>query len=189
MKSLPNILWGAAFWILTFSHGAHASLFGITFTDHHLIAINNSNAISSSLGTVAGKLGSELAGFGGDLYAFDQIDDIFRRINPADASTLGSTTAGFVVLGEGGMSFRSDGVLFLSNSTGFNGQLVICSNVNDNNTCAPGPLLAIAMDGFRSRRRVVWTIPVSNRNEPALLVYDRSGWHRDTDRSDRSHRR
>jgi PEP-CTERM motif len=168
MKKLTYLALSMVFGVLTFSHGASAGiLFGITFVNHQLIRIDTTNtAAAVSVGTVAGIVGSELAGFGNSLVAFDQGDpqinrdvDTFRRINPLNAATLSPTADNTAtiqlnrmnVVGEGGMSFQSADVVFLSDSNGPSGTLFRCSNMATNplnpNCGAVNPL-AISMDGL-----------------------------------------
>jgi hypothetical protein len=150
MKKLISLTLSVAFALLAFSQSVFAGiLYGLTFTNHQLIQINQTTAASILVGTVAGSLGSELASFGNNLYAFDQTDpDTFRLINPATAGTLSSTTAGIDVVGEGGMTFRSDGIAFLTNNVGTSGTLFSCSNVNVNNSCSAVGSLQISLDGL-----------------------------------------
>ena len=104
---------------------AQATLYGITFENHQLININQATGAGALVGKISETLGSELASFGGNLYAFDQAGSAgsgtFSLISPTTAGTISTTIAGAFVVGEGGMSFRSDGLAFLSNSQGESG--------------------------------------------------------------------
>jgi hypothetical protein len=133
---------------LTYSPHAYAgTLYGLTFFTPQLIRIDQTTAVSAAVGPVTAGQGSELAAFADQLYAFDQNGDIFRRINPANAGTLSSTTAGIDVFGEGGMSFQSPAQAFLSGSEGTSGRLFRC-DVTVNNGCSEVGVLTIAMDAL-----------------------------------------
>src|SRR5215472_7534861 len=146
---MKYMLLGTLFGAVIISPGAYADvLYGLTFSNHQLININQNTASSVLVGTVDGSVGSELAAFNGKLYAFDQTNpDTFRLINPSNAATISSTTAGIDIFGEGGMSFRSDGMAFLSGSEGNSGRLFRC-NVTVNNGCSEVGALSISMDGL-----------------------------------------
>jgi PEP-CTERM motif len=168
MKKLTCLTLSMVFGVLTFSHDAFAGvLYGLTFTDHRLIKIDTANTAASVLvGPVAGIFGSELGAFGNSLYAFDQGDpninrdrDTFRRIDPLTALTLSPTadntatinTGQMNVIGEGGMSFQSADVAFLSESGGIPGALFSCGNMATNPlnpNCSKVGVLTIAMDGL-----------------------------------------
>ena len=156
MKKSTYLTLSALFGALTLSHSAFAGpiLYGLTFNGHQLIRIDATNAAtvaaSLSVGTVAGTTGSELARRGSDLYAFDQFNpDTFRKIDPANATTIGAPTlAGIDIFGEGGLAFQASGDAFLSNSNQGVGTLYRCTNVAINNSCFVVGALAISMDGL-----------------------------------------
>jgi len=94
-------------------------LYGVTF-GNQLITINP----TTGAGTLVGNLSSNMAAFGlgtfgGKLYAFDQVADLLREIDPSTAATVSSINLGVGNLtGEGGLDFRSDGVGFLNSTSG-----------------------------------------------------------------------
>jgi hypothetical protein len=94
-------------------------LFGITFGEQ-LITINpvtGQGTIVGSLDTAMDAFG--LATLGTNLYAFDQAADLLRQLNPATADTIASINPGLPpIAGEGGLDFRSDGVGFMTSSSG-----------------------------------------------------------------------
>src|ERR1700730_4612236 len=123
MRKLLNV--AVAVSVVMAWNTAHATLYGVTFFGHQLININQTTGTGALVGTISETLGSELASFSGNLYAFDQTGSgTFSLINPATAGTISTTVAGAFVIGEGGMSFRSDGLAFLSNSEGSSGHLL-----------------------------------------------------------------
>lgn len=94
-------------------------LYGITFTSNQLITIDT----STGAGTAVGNLSSNMSAFGlgatgGNLYTFDQIADQLRQLDPATGATVNSINLGLVLIGEGGVAFRSDGVGFLNATSG-----------------------------------------------------------------------
>jgi hypothetical protein len=102
---------------------ATETLYGITF-DQQLITINS----STGLGNLVGNLDTAMGGFGlatrsGKLYTFDQTADRIRELDPLTAHTLNTINIGVATIGEGGITFRSDGIGFMSRSSGGIGTL------------------------------------------------------------------
>ena len=154
---------------------AQATLYGVTFANHQLININQSTGAGALVGTISETDGSELASFGGNLYAFDQAGSggsgTFSLINPATAGTISTTIAGAFVAGEGGMSFRSDGLAFLSNSQGTSGQLLQC-NVSVNNGCSVVAPLSVSLDGLAfDASNVLYGLSQSPVGDPTPSLY------------------
>lgn len=143
-RIVPGLL--VVFGLLVCSECVYAdTLYGLTFLDHRLIRINPTTAASAEVGIVAATFGDDLGAFGGNLYAFDHggPGNVFRRIDPGNASTLSTTTAGSDIIGEGGMAFRSDGKAFLS------AVFLYECDVTLNNSCITGPpLVSPPMDGL-----------------------------------------
>jgi len=99
-------------------------LYGVTF-NNQLITINT----TTGAGTLVGNLNSPMFAFGlgtrgNKLYAYDQVNDRIQELNPLTAQTINSINIGAGhLIGEGGLTFRSDGIGFLSQSSGSVGQL------------------------------------------------------------------
>jgi hypothetical protein len=100
-------------------------LYGVTFSNKLITIDPNTGA-----GTLVGNLDSNMlaygvASFNGNLYAFDQIAHRLQQIDPATGHTLlsinlGANTADLI--GEGDLTFRSDGLGFLSTQAGLGNQ-------------------------------------------------------------------
>ncbi len=96
------------------------TLYGITFNAtgglEQLLTIDT----STGLGTSVGNLDTNMAAYGlgtrnGNLYAYDQIANMIRQLDPLTAHTLNTIDIGAGDMqGEGGLAFRSDGIGFLS---------------------------------------------------------------------------
>ena len=98
---------------------ANATLYGLTWDDK-LIKIDT----ATGAGTLVGNLdlhmwGFGLADWGGKLYAFDQVADKIREIDP-NTATIG---IGLTLIGEGCISFNSQGIGFLIENHGNVGTL------------------------------------------------------------------
>lgn len=131
-------------------------LYGITFSStipstEQLITIDT----STGAGTLVGNLDTQMQSFGlgtrnGGLYAYDQDADLIRQLDPATGHTLNSIDIGAGnLVGEGGLTFRSDGIGFLSESIGAVGTLYSfditvpsSTNISGNNGLIP------SMDGL-----------------------------------------
>jgi hypothetical protein len=93
-------------------------MYGITFSNQ-LITINT----TTGAGPLVGNLDSPMAGYGlavsnGKLYAYDQIAELIRQIDPATGHHLTSINIGTPSLvGEGDLAFRSDGTGFLETAS------------------------------------------------------------------------
>jgi hypothetical protein len=103
---------------------ASAILYAVTF-DEELITID----VTTGAGTLVGALDSNMDAFGlgarsGSLYAFDQTADRIRQLDPATGGTLATINVlTGDIFGEGGLDFRSDGIGYLSQSSGSVGTL------------------------------------------------------------------
>jgi uncharacterized protein DUF6923 len=132
--------------LLALSAGrAHADvmLFATTFTEDQLIQINLGTGAGTLIGVIPGVTDTaDLASFGGNLYALDQMGAKFDLINPTTAAVISSTTLGVSIAGEGGFTFDTTGNAFVSASQGATGQLFGC-NVAVNNGCT-------AIDAFQT---------------------------------------
>jgi hypothetical protein len=145
IASLLVILWSLA------PMAAHAEvLYGITF-DEQLIRINT----TTGAGTLVGNLSSEmkslgLGNIGTSLYAFDQIADVIRQLNPATGATIATINIGIGnVVGEGGLALRRDGIGFLATSAGSTGRFYSFNIVSGTSTPITGPGgFDPAMDGL-----------------------------------------
>ena len=99
--------------------GRADTLYGITLSNQ-LITIDP----TTGAGTLIGSLDSPMAPYGlaasgGKLYTYDQSADLIRQIDPNTGHTLASFSIGAGNLfGEGELTFRSDGIGFLSTSGG-----------------------------------------------------------------------
>jgi hypothetical protein len=93
-------------------------LYGVTF-DNELIRINT----TTGAGALVGNFSSNMAAFGlgtrnNKLYTYDQIADLVRELNPVNAQTVNSINIGTILVGEGGLTFRADGIGFLCSTSG-----------------------------------------------------------------------
>jgi hypothetical protein len=136
-----------------FAGSAHAdtlTLYATTFNENQLLQINLGTGAGTQVGVIADGLTADLASNGGNLYALDQMNLVFNRINPSTAGTSSSTTLGIAIAGEGGFTFDGSGNAIVSASQGSTGQLFGC-NVTVNNGCSaidgPGALTP-SMDGL-----------------------------------------
>ena len=76
--------------------------------------------------TFIGNTGESLFPFGladreGRLFTFDQIDDVFRELSLSDGSIINTFASPIAEVGEGSLTFTSDGTGFLLASHGFTG--------------------------------------------------------------------
>jgi len=143
------ILFFALFLFLIPSGGQTETLYGITFANQ-LITIDTSTGV----GTLVGNLDTPMSAFGlgtlyGNLYTFDQESDRIRQLDPLTANTLNTIDIGVSTGGEGGLTFRSDGIGFLSRSSGLVGTLwsfdiplTSTTNISGDDSLNPG------MDGL-----------------------------------------
>jgi len=125
MKTFKTLILLGTLLLLLIPARGHAvqMLYGITW-DEKLITIDT----STGLGTLVGSLDTSMFSFGlatrsGKLYAFDQIADRIRELDPSTAYTLNTINIGVSTVGEGGLTFRSDGIGFMSRSSGGTGIL------------------------------------------------------------------
>ncbi|HEY4416848.1 MAG TPA: hypothetical protein VGO57_14245 [Verrucomicrobiae bacterium] len=94
---------------------ADQELYGITFFNNQLIAIDP----ATGQGTLVGSLNATLSGYGiaaryGRLYTFNPNSDQIVEINPATAAVGRTINIGVTnLLGEGDLAFRADGTGFL----------------------------------------------------------------------------
>ncbi len=93
-------------------------LYAITF-DNEFLSVDT----ATGAGTLIGLLDSNMAAFGlGDfgskIYTFDQVASRIVRLDPATGGTLETIDIGVATVGEGSIAFRSDGMGFLTRSTG-----------------------------------------------------------------------
>lgn len=101
-----------------------ADFFGITYSGNQLIRVDPATGAGTLVGPLsAGMTALDLASSGGRLYAFDQINDRVRQLDPATGATLATIDVGIVAGGEGGFAMRQDGVGFLSATIGNVGTL------------------------------------------------------------------
>ena len=97
-------------------------MYGITFSNQ-LITINT----TTGAGTLVGNLDTNMFGYGlaapnGNLYAYDQTAEVIRQIDPATGHTLATINIGTPnLVGEGDLTFRSDGTGCLETANGPSG--------------------------------------------------------------------
>ena len=92
---------------------ADALLYGVTLDDN-LITINT----ATGAGTLVGALNPSMAALGigstgGQLFVYDQNNQLLQQVNPTNAATLTSTNLGITNTEEGDLTFRKDGTGFL----------------------------------------------------------------------------
>ena len=93
------------------------ALYAVTFGGQ-LITIDPATGAGTLVGPIepgAGAFG--LGELGGNLYTYNQATDRLLQLNPATGGTIAAIDLGLVLVGEGGVDFRSDGTGFL-NATG-----------------------------------------------------------------------
>lgn len=93
-------------------------LYAIT-SDEEFISINP----ATGSGTLIGMLDTVMDGFGlanldTAIYTFDQNADMLRQLNPTNGHTTATIDIGITTMGEGSLTFRSDGIGFLARSFG-----------------------------------------------------------------------
>jgi MYXO-CTERM domain-containing protein len=130
-----------------------ATLYATSFSDpNQLIQINKATGAGTLIGNLSTGAASDLASFAGALYVYDQSDpDRIVKVDPTNASTVSAVSSGVNVVGEGGMSFASNGILFLTGNTGNTGTLYSCDASVNNGCSAVGSvdpsMDALAFDG------------------------------------------
>ena len=92
------------------------TLYGITGPGDQLITIN----LATGAGTLVGPLSSTmtapgLAFRGNKLYAWDTVASRLRELDPVTAATLNTIDLGIIAAPSGDLTFRSDGIGFLTN--------------------------------------------------------------------------
>lgn len=98
-------------------------LYAITM-DEEFLSVNT----TTGAGRLIGMLDSSMDAFGlstwsEDIYTYDQNTNRLRQLDTATAHTLKTIDIGITTIGEGGLTFRSDGVGFLARSVGMTGTL------------------------------------------------------------------
>ena len=129
------------------------TLVGLSFFDNELFSINT----TTGAGTLLGNLGANVSGYGlayrgSQLYTFNSTVDRIQQINPANGAILSSTDIGVGNLtGEGDLTFRSDGIGFLSTAFRGTSSAVANSLFSFNLTTGTSTLLAstaVTIDGL-----------------------------------------
>ncbi|MSU78566.1 MAG: hypothetical protein EXS16_10785 [Gemmataceae bacterium] len=100
---------------------AVGALYGITVSTNELITINT----TTGAGTLVGPLSSSMNSWGiasraNQLYAWDGTASRLRELNPATGATVNTINIGAIPgpFGEGDLTFRSDGIGFLTAQPG-----------------------------------------------------------------------
>ncbi len=95
-----------------------SDLYGVTFFGNELIKIDASTGAGSLVATFSEPISPYGIAFkGSQLYTFDATMDRIREINPSTGSLMGSFDIGVGdLLGEGDLTFRADGMGFLSSA-------------------------------------------------------------------------
>ena len=125
---------------------SQAALIGVTF-NNELISIDE----TTGAGSLIGNLDSDMAAFGlsdrnGELYTYDQYASLVRQLDPTSGATLNSIDVGIATGGEGAIAFRSDGVGFMSRSSGPTGE-IWSIDVTSGTSMSIGSL-SVSMDGM-----------------------------------------
>lgn len=96
---------------------SHADfLYAITMDDE-LLALDPVTGAGSLIGMLDTAMGGfGLARRGEAIYTFDQYTNRLQQLDPLTARTLATIDIGVAIVGEGGISFRSDGTGFLASS-------------------------------------------------------------------------
>jgi hypothetical protein len=96
----------------------HSTLYGITFFDNQLIKIDPTTGSGSLVAPLSDSISPYGIGFlGQKLYTFDSGTDGIREINRSTGAVSNPINIGVSnILGEGDLTFRSDGIGFLSSA-------------------------------------------------------------------------
>jgi len=98
-------------------------LYAITF-DEELLSINPETGTGTLIGMLDTTMdGIGLADRGEAIYTYDQKMNKIRQIDPLTAHTLATIDIGVATVGEGSLTFCTDGVGFLARSFGSTGML------------------------------------------------------------------
>jgi len=109
-------------------------LYAITL-DEEFLSINPVTGAGTLIGMLEIAMdGFDLADRDSAIYTFDQNADRLRRLDPATGKTLETIDVGIVTMGEGALTFRSDGIGFLARSFGNSAMLWSFDVTNQNST-------------------------------------------------------
>jgi hypothetical protein len=146
-------------------------LYGITFSNQ-LITIDP----TTGAGTLVGNLDTNMQAFGiaalnGNLYAFDQTARMIRQIDPSTGHTLSSIAIPGTsdLIGEGDLTFRSDGFGFISTVSGGGSQspsllrFVLSPN---SQTVRLGGLAPAVMDGLAFNNNILYGLKQGSPQTP-----------------------
>lgn len=152
LRGTARVLLLCAVFALGIAGSANAAeiLYGITF-GNQLIRIDTATGI----GTLVGPLDTPMAAFGlgtrvGRLYTFDQTADRIRELDPNTGATITTIDIGVGnLIGEGSLTFRNDGIGFMSRSSGGVGDLFSFDiTVPSSTAITPPGGLVPSMDGM-----------------------------------------
>src|SRR5579872_2521092 len=100
---------------------ADAVLYGVTLDDN-LISINTATGAGTLIGTLSPSMAAlGIGATGGQLYVYDQNDQLLQQVSPTSAATIASINLGITNTEEGDLTFRSDGTGFLASNVDPNG--------------------------------------------------------------------
>lgn len=93
-------------------------LYGVTFFNNELITLDRTTGTGTLVAQLSEPVSPYGLGFRGtQLYTFDSDTDRIRQINPATGQVAGSINIGVGdLIGEGDLTFRADGMGFLSSA-------------------------------------------------------------------------
>jgi hypothetical protein len=114
-------------------------LYAIT-SDEELLSINPATGAGTLIGMLDTAMdGFDLANLDTAIYTFDQNADRLRQLDPATGQTMDTIDIGVVTMGEGALTFRSDGKGFLARSLG-NSAILWSFNVSNPGSTVIGAL-------------------------------------------------
>ncbi len=109
------------------------TLLGVTFGPNNLtsklIAIDTTTGVGTLVGTLDDSIPSDIATSAAKVFIYDQASNLLKEVDPLTAATKSAVDLGIDLTAEGGMTFRSDGLGFLSNGGPGDSTALISFNV------------------------------------------------------------
>jgi len=98
-------------------------LYAVTFDDE-LLSVDTTTGAGTLIGSLDSAMNAfGLADLGSQIYTFDQEADRIVRLDPGTGGTLATIDIGVTTIGEGSITFRGDGMGFLTRSAGATGTM------------------------------------------------------------------
>lgn len=130
------------------------TLFGVTFGPNNLtsklIAIDTATGAGTLVGILDNSIPADIAARGAKLFIYDQVSNLLKEVDPFTAETINAINLGTSITGEGGMTFRGDGLGFLSNGGPGSSTRLFSFDVTTHNASPITPIggLTPSMDGL-----------------------------------------